>query len=120
MAELSFAVPQVIAHRLARLAMAGHVPSVRDKKEFELMVAEKKGAFDQSWQAMTSEAIRANQALSVSLFKAFWLSNGRLPSGSVVAAGVHRAALGVMAKGLEPVHRTAVANAKRLSTTKLR
>jgi hypothetical protein len=33
---------------------------------------------------------------------------------------VHGATLGVLGKGLAPVHRKAVANAKRLARTKLR
>ena len=54
LAELSFAAPQVIAHRVARMAISGQTFSERDKKEFDLMVAEKKLAFGQSWNAMAA------------------------------------------------------------------
>jgi hypothetical protein len=41
-------------------------------------------------------------------------------AASAVAKELQKAALGIVAKGLEPVHRKAVANAKRLAKTKLR
>jgi hypothetical protein len=40
-AELGVAAPLVIAHRLTRMALAGHTPSVRDRREFTLMSTEK-------------------------------------------------------------------------------
>lgn len=39
--ELSWAVPQVITHRLARLAWAGAAPRTADSLEFSTMVTEK-------------------------------------------------------------------------------
>jgi hypothetical protein len=120
LAELSLAVPQVVAHRVTRMAMAGQHPSDRDKKEFELMVEEKKLAFSQSWNAMTAQAVVANQALAMSFFKSFWLGTRHKPSAVAVASQIQRAAAGVLNKGVEPVRRKAVANAKRLARTKLR
>jgi hypothetical protein len=120
LAELSFAVPQVVAHRVARMAMAGQAPSDRDKKEFDLMVAEKNAAFGQSWKAMAVQAVRANQALALSIFTSMWLPTRRKPSLSRVASQLQDAAIGVLTKGLEPVHRKAVSNAKRLARTTLR
>jgi hypothetical protein len=120
LAELSFAAPQVVAHRVARMAISGQTLSERDKKEFDLMVAEKKSAFAQSWSAMAVQATRANQALALSFFKSFWLPTRRKPSAGAVAAQIQRAAVGVLSKGVAPVHRKAVANAKRLARTKLR
>lgn len=120
LAELSFAAPQVVAHRVARMALSGQTLSERDKKEFDLMVAEKKLAFGQSWNAMAVEAVRANQALAMSFFKPFWTLTGRKPSVRAVSSQIQRSAVGVLSKGVEPVHRKAVANAKRLARTKLR
>ena len=120
LAELSFAVPQVVAHRVARMAMAGQTPSPRDKKEFELMVAEKNVAFGQSWNAMAREAAFANQTLALSFFNSFWLPTRRKPSMASVTSQIQRAAVGVLSKGVDPVHRKATANAKRLARTKLR
>ena len=51
-AELALAVPQVVAHRLLRMAHAGPHLSARDRKEFARMVAEKNSAFGESWNAM--------------------------------------------------------------------
>lgn len=120
LAELSFAVPQVVTHRVARMAMAGQTPSARDKKELELMVAEKKVAFGESWRAMSLQAAVANQTLALSLFKSVWLPTRRKPSMASVTSQIQRAAVGVLSKGVEPVHRKAIANAKRLARTKLR
>jgi hypothetical protein len=120
MVELSIAAPQVIAHRVTRMALAGQTPSDRDKKEFELMVAEKKVAFGESLNAMAAQTVRANQMLALSLFKSFWLPSSRKVTASSVVSKVQRAATGVLSKGIEPVRRKAVANAKRLARTKLR
>ena len=120
-AELAFAVPQVVAHRVTRMAIASPSLSARDKKEFEGMSAEKTVAFSESWNAMALEAIRANQTLAASLFRSFWSPwlRGR-PSASTVTAQMQSAALGILGKGMAPVHRKAVANAKRLARTRLR
>lgn len=116
-AELAFAVPQVVAHRVTRMAIASPDLSDRDRKEFQRMSAEKTAAFTESWNAMNRQAIRANHALAMSFFRSFWKGG---PSANAVAAQMHSAALGVVGKGMAPVHRKAVANAKRLARTKLR
>ena len=120
-ADLALAVPQVVMHRVTRMAASGPKLSARDRKEFERMVAEKNAAFGESWNAMAVQAVLANQALAASFFKAFLdAARGRKPSAARSAAQLQRAALGVLGKGLAPVHRKAVANAKRLRRTKLR
>ena len=84
------------------------------------MFAEKKLAFGQSWNAMAAQTIRANQALALSIFTSFWLPTGRKAAAGSLASQIQRAAVGVLTKGVEPVHRKAVANAKRVARTKLR
>lgn len=111
MAELAFAVPQVVAHRVTRMALAGHAPSARDRKEFQLMSNEKTAAFGQACFAMWLHGFHAQQQLALAMMK-----TAALPS----TAALTRAGLGVLGKGLAPVHRTAVANAKRLSRTPLK
>jgi hypothetical protein len=120
--ELATAVPQVVAHRLARMALAGPKLSERDRKEFARMVAEKNTAFSESWNAMALQALRSQQALSVALTRSLWAAptRRRKAATSALAIELHNAALGVVGKGLAPVHRKAVANAKRLARTKLR
>lgn len=120
-AELAIAVPQVVAHRVARMAMAGAVPSARDRKEFHNMVAEKQVAFTQAWFAMMTESFRVNQMLAMSLFGNALNPFSRASSSSAgIAADMQKATMGVLSKGLAPVHRKAVSNAKRLARTKLR
>ena len=120
-AELAVATPQVVAHRMARMAMAGPQLSARDRKEFERMGAEKASAFSESWSAMSAQAMRAQQALGVSWLNAFWAPalKGRSSSRSL-ANQLADATLGVLDKGMAPIHRRAVANAKRLARTKVR
>ncbi|HVE88161.1 MAG TPA: polyhydroxyalkanoate granule-associated phasin [Burkholderiaceae bacterium] len=119
-AELAFAVPQVVAHRVTRMALSGRALSPRDRREFERMVAEKSAAFSESWNAMAVQVAVANQALASSFFKSFLAFRGKKPSAVRSAVQLQRAALGVLGKGLAPVHRKVVANAKRLGRTKLR
>lgn len=119
--EIAVAVPQVVAHRVTRMVIAGSKLSERDRKEFNLMVAEKQIAFADSWQAMAKQTLRANQALATSFLRAIWSPSLRhKPTAAKVAAQLQSAALGVLGKGLAPVHRKTVANAKRLARTKLR
>ena len=120
-AELAFAVPQVVAHRVTRMVLSGRTLSARDRKEFELMVAEKNAAFIESWNAMAVQTLLANQALAASFFKSFFtVAQGKKLSAARSAAQFRRASLKVLGKGFAPVHRTATANAKRLARTKLR
>jgi len=114
--ELAFAVPQVVAHRATRMALAGTSPSVRDRREFEQMGAEKVAAFVESWNAMAMEAFRASGSLAVS----FWTSWLTGKPSRVGGSQWRDATMGVLGKGIGPVHRRAVANAKRLARTRLR
>jgi hypothetical protein len=107
LAEVGVAVPQVVAHRVARMALAGPVLSARDTREFSNMVLEKQLAFAQSFLGMAGEMARLNQQLALAWF------TGRRPS---IANCVN----GILAKGLSPVHRKAVSNAKRLARTRLK
>ena len=110
-----------MAHRLTRMALAGHTLSERDREEFDLMSSEKSAAFLESWQAMAVQSMRANQALSMSFFRAFWSpSITEKLSMANMTAQMQNAAIGVLGKAMAPVHQRAVANAKRLSRTKLR
>lgn len=119
MAELAWAAPQVVAHRVSRMAAAGAQPSARDRREFERMVAEKGAAFVESWQAMAFAGLRAQQQLAAS-----WLSALTVAPFSPRAASrrtgsaLQRSMLDIATSGLAPVHRKAVANARRLGRKK--
>lgn len=115
--ELALAVPQVVAHRMTRMAVAGPTLSSRDRREFTRMVAEKNSAFASAWQAMAAQAAIANQALAAAFLRSFW-SPPQMPMHAI--AQLQNAALGVLEEGMAPVHRKAVSNARRLAKTRLR
>lgn len=120
-AEMSVAVPQVVAHRMARMALAGPAMSERDRREFQLMSAEKTAAFAESWQAMLAQAARSQNALASAWLQALWAPKLQgQGSAAALATQMQRAAMGVLAEGMAPVHRKAVANARRLARTRLR
>ena len=113
--DLGLAVPQVLTHRMTRMALAGSSPSARDRREFERMSAEKLAAFYESWNAMLVEILRANAELSLSSARLFFLGwPAPRRSSRAVAAQMQRAAIGILGKGIAPVRRRAVANARRL------
>ena len=119
--ELAWAVPQVVGHRLARIANAGARPSARDRKEFARMVAEKQAAFTESWQAMAWQALRSQQSLAAALARAATPASSRRKAAASTLAlqmQLQQAALAMLGKGLAPVHRRAVGNAKRLAKTR--
>ena len=119
--ELALAVPQVITHRLARILAAGSQPNSRDKAEFKRMSSEKVAAFSESWMAMGTQMVRANQQVALSLARFWWNPwLGRMPSIGRHSKQMQSAALGVLTKGMAPVHRRAVANARRLGRIKPR
>ena len=108
--ELAFAVPEVMAHRLTRLAFAGPAPSIRDRREFSRMGSEKVAAIYESWNAMLMATFRANLVLTFSVAR-WWL----WPSSfRALPARARRVPLIVVGRGLAPVHRRVVANARRL------
>jgi hypothetical protein len=118
--ELALSAPQVFAHRVTRMALAGPKLSARDRKEFQIMVNEKHAAFAQAWSDMAVHAFRANQAFTASMLRCFFAPLSRkTPSATSTAAQVQNAAFGVLGKGLAPIHRKAVSNARRLAKTKL-
>ena len=120
-AELAWAVPQVVGHRLAGIADASSWQTARGRKELVRMVAEKQAAFAESWQARARQALRSQQSLAAALVRAAAPSPSRRKA-SAGALALHlelqRAALATLGQGLAPVHRRAVANAKRLGRKK--
>jgi hypothetical protein len=114
--ELAFSAPQVIAHRVSRIMLAGANPSSQDRHEFRLMGVEKLAAFNESWTAMAVQSFVAQQQFAASLWRT-WVRMcfGGTPSLSQHSSQWQSAALALIAEGMAPVHRRAVANAKRLS-----
>jgi hypothetical protein len=118
--QLAVAVPQVVAHRLTRMALAGRKPSARDRREFHRMGAEKIAAFQESWLAMYAEAWRLQQKAALNAMQALWMPWLAPRRRGTPLERWQRATLGVLGRGMGPVHRRAVANAKRLARTRLR
>jgi hypothetical protein len=90
--EMLLASGQVIGMRVGRMATAGPNPSTRDRKEFTRMGAEKLEA-----------AARSGLGMAVHMQKTWWDMWARLALA-----------------GLQPVHRTATANARRLGRVEAR
>ena len=119
--ELGVAVPQVIAHRVARMALAGASPSARDREEFDLMRTEKIIALGEAWNAMAMQAYLENQKLALSFMQSVWFPLARpRPSAKSASRQRRNAALRIFGQGMAPIHRRAVANAKRLGRSKRR
>lgn len=134
--ELGVAVPQVMAHRTARIAAAGHMPNERDRKEFARMGQEKVQAFAESWSAMAMQMTTFNLQFASLAARQLWSAWAALPqlmlAGSpdrimktqatllrTMTSGADGKQLSdsfsrVMARGLAPVHRAATANVRRL------
>jgi len=86
------------------------------------MIAEKNSAFGESWSAMALQTLSSQRAFAAALALAATTppSARTSPAAHDLATQLHHAALAVIGKGLAPVHRRAVANAKRLARTRLR
>jgi hypothetical protein len=103
------------------MALAGPRPSARDRREFQLMAAEKVAAFYESWGAMYAEMTRMQLEIAASLLRSVWFpwaSNRGFPF--VPRTDIAGRALTLLGKGMAPVSRRAVGNARRLSRTKRR
>lgn len=103
--DLAFAVPQVVAHRVARIAMGGN------SAELTRMSTEKFAAFGEAWSAMALETWLANQKFALSFMQSALLPGTRQ---------LNDAALDILAKGMTPIRRRAVANARRLGRPRRR
>lgn len=113
--ELGIAAPQVIAQRLARMASAGQRLSAHDRAEFHRMGAEKIAAVNEAWTAMLTQAFLENQKFALTCMQSLWFPWMRAaPTVNSVSRQLNRAAAGILGKGMAPVRRRAVANAKRL------
>lgn len=117
---IALAAPQVITHRLQRLARAGAAPSSADRAEFRRMVTEKQAAALASVQAMAVQSWRAGQALALSWLRAAWAIPRGGGSPAALAAQVGDAALGILAQGLAPLHHSVTGNARRLARQRTR
>lgn len=124
--ELAVSTTQVIAMRSARMRAADWPLSARDQREFTRMGAEKVQAFSQAGMAMGMQMALlqqqwAWQAVSqwASLWRSFWMPWAAAPRAGTPVQ-LQRAMLKLVDSGLAPIHRTARANAQRLSVVRKR
>ena len=118
--EFALAVPQVVSHRLTRMASAGMSPNARDRREFLRMGTEKVAAFAESWNAMTMEALRIQQRASILWWRAFWMPWLHGDPNRYASSSMRNAQRRIFGKGMAPIQRRAVANARRLARTTAR
>ena len=117
--EFGIAAPQVIAHRVARMASAGTSPSARDRAEFHRMGIEKIAAANEAWTAMATQAFLENQKLALPFMQSLWFPWIRpTPTAKSVSRQLNRAAVRILDEGMAPVRRRTAANAKRLGRIK--
>lgn len=85
------------------------------------MGTEKILAFNEAWTAMAMQAVLENQKLALSMMQSVWFPWLRAaPSARAASQQLTDAMLGVLGKGMVPIRRRAVANAKRLGRIKRR
>ena len=116
---LSIAVPQVVTHRMIRMALAGPRPTARDRREFQRMGAEKVAAFYESWYAMYVQVLRIQLDVASPIVRSLWFPwTHNAPFAAMSAIDASRRVLSVLGKGMTPVRHRAVANARRLGRVK--
>jgi hypothetical protein len=117
-AAIAWTAPQVVAHRLARMALAGPVPSARDRREFSRMSAEKVTAFYESWNAMFAQGLRIQQEMWSASLRDMWFPwQARTFSPTRQMLELQSATSRILEKGMLPVRNRTVANARRLGRT---
>jgi len=77
------------------------------------MGIEKIAAANEAWTAMATQAFLENQKLALSVMQSFWF-----PWMRPTQRTLNKAAMDILGKGIAPVRRRAVANAKRLGRIK--
>jgi len=120
-AAIAWTAPQVVAHRLTRMALAGPVLSARDRREFSRMGAEKVTAFYESWNAMFAQGLRIQQKVWSTSLRAMWFPwQARTFSPARQMLTLQSATSRILEKGMVPVRKRTVANARRLGRTRRR
>jgi len=117
--ELSTAVPEIVAHRMNEFLNAGVQPSPETQREFMLMWEEKITAFSESWHAAAQETIKINQQLTESLihhiFTPWWSISSE---HHLTPAKINTATQSILDKSMEPIHKQAISNARRINKLK--
>lgn len=125
--EIAVAAPQVIAHRTGRIAMGGAFPGRRDRDEMRRMTQEKGEAWFESASDVSLEVWKTWTTIATASMQPWWVASASVPWTvgqwtsqwnalyEDAARQWARSAPRIAAAGLAPVHRRAVANARRLA-----
>ncbi|MDR2129092.1 MAG: hypothetical protein LBP52_08530, partial [Burkholderiaceae bacterium] len=71
-AALAWGTPQVVAYRVARMALVDPVPSGRDQREFMRMGSEKLEAFQAAWITAFSRGMAWQQVVAMDWANLGW------------------------------------------------
>lgn len=123
--ELAWAVPQVVALRSVRMLTAGAQPSAGDQQEFFRMSAEKVDAFAEACNRLTTQAWTEQQRWAQLWWRQWVLACTqpwpfaqpgplRQVSWQALSRQAQESLDNLAHSGLEPVHRRATANMRRL------
>lgn len=139
--EMFVAASLVVGHRTTRMAMAGPLPSTRDRDEFSLMSSEKNDAGAESAAAIGSGLMTLGVNLAMETNRQMWAASsamialnsatstptqrrrgraammtiiGELPTHTLHLAN---SATRLVHDGLAPIHLCATANARRLGAS---
>jgi len=117
--ETAFAIPKVMAHRIARMHNAGFNPDARDRAEFTRMTQEKADVFGESLHAMAAEVMALHgQAMQDGMAQWARLTFNPWQPALPDAPAWNQWPERIAQKAMEPVHRRVAANAKRLGKLK--
>ncbi len=119
-ALIALTAPEVVARRLAQMAIAGPRPGAGDRREYARMGAEKVAAYCESWNAMTMALWRIQADAWFAMLRAAWTPWTPLRARHSALAAWQRAASRVLVAGMRPVSRRTAANARRLRRAKRR
>ncbi|MBS0447018.1 MAG: hypothetical protein JSR59_13835 [Proteobacteria bacterium] len=114
-AELAMVTPQVVMQRLLRMATAPLPWSQRDRTEFTRMTSEKASAFGEAWFGMWLNSFETQQRMALALWRSFLVPGAGAQGAWRAATHWQDGAVSTLHRGLAPVHRKAVANARRLA-----
>jgi hypothetical protein len=135
--EMMMASAQVVNHRLTQMSNSDLIPNAKDQKEFNLMSQEKVDAVSESMMAMSKYWFNLNHTMGqAAVNQMFSISNDltslasstspsealtrqmkladSLSQSALTASKFSQDMATMTAHGLKPVHKRAVANAKRL------
>lgn len=114
--DLGVNVPQIMQKRINMMAQQNPFDNHKERVEMERMVNEKTSAFMESWQNMGWQSLIAQQNIgNIMIDSWIKLSFGKPVAFEKLFYQINLETLKIFEKGMSPIHRRVVANAKRLA-----